>query len=134
MIDSKKKGVKMSIIVALLVIGFIAGSLSGFVGIGGGMVVVPALIFLLGLTQHQAQGTSLAMMLPPIGILAAVNYYKVGQLDSKLIYYAAILAVTFIIGGYFGSKLSLSLSPNVVRKSFGVIMIITAIKMIFFTK
>ena len=115
-------------ILILVVIGLLAGALGGFVGIGGGLIIVPALVFFLGLTQFQAQGTSLAMMLPPIGILAVLNYAKTDNVNWK---YSLILAGAFIIGGYFGSKLSLSLSPNVVRKAFGVLMILAAIKLIF---
>lgn len=115
-------------IIVLIVIGLLAGTLGGFVGIGGGLIIVPALIFFLGMTQFQAQGTSLAMMLPPIGILAVINYAKSDNLDWK---YAMILAGAFIIGGYFGSKLTLSLSPVVVKRTFGVLMIFAAIKLIF---
>ena len=115
-------------ILILIVIGLIAGILGGFVGVGGGLIIVPALVFFLGMTQFQAQGTSLAMMLPPIGILAVMNYAKTDNLNWK---YAMILAGAFIIGGYFGSKLTLSLSPTVVKKAFGVLMILAAIKLIF---
>jgi uncharacterized membrane protein YfcA len=112
----------------LVIIGLVAGILGGFVGVGGGIVVVPALIFFLGMTQFQAQGTSLVMMLPPIGFLAVLNYAKSDNLNWK---YGLILAIAFVIGGYFGSKLSLSLSPTMVKKAFGVLMIIAAIKLIF---
>lgn len=115
-------------IVILVIIGLIAGALGGFVGIGGGLIIVPALVFFLGMTQFQAQGTSLAMMLPPIGILAVMNYAKSDNLNWK---YAFILAGAFIVGGYFGSKLSLSLSPLIVKRVFGVLMIAAALKMIF---
>lgn len=115
-------------ILILLIIGLVAGALGGFVGIGGGLIIVPALVFFLGMTQFQAQGTSLAMMLPPIGILAVMNYAKSDNLNWK---YAMILAGAFIVGGYFGSKLSLSIPPLLVKKIFGVLMIIAAIKMIF---
>lgn len=112
----------------LAAIGFLAGVLSGFVGIGGGLLIVPALVFFLGMTQFEAQGTSLAMMLPPIGILAVINYAKTGNLNWK---YALVLATVFIIGGYVGSKVTLALSPQLVKKIFGVIMIIAAFKLIF---
>jgi uncharacterized membrane protein YfcA len=115
-------------LIILIIVGFIAGILGGFIGIGGGLIIVPALVFFLGMTQFQAQGTSLAMMLPPIGILAVLNYSKTDNLNWK---YAAILAGAFIIGGYFGSKLSLSLSPVHVKRIFGVLMIFAALKMIF---
>ena len=115
-------------ILILIAIGLTAGILSGFVGIGGGLLIVPALIFFLGMSQFEAQGTSLAMMLPPIGILAVLNYHKTGNLNWT---YAIILAAVFIIGGYIGSKLSLSLSPQLVKKIFGVLMLAAAFKLIF---
>lgn len=120
----------VSTIAILVLIGLAAGVLSGFVGVGGGIVIVPALIYFLGLTQHQAQGTSLMLMLPPIGVLAVYNYYQSGQLDKQLILYAIIIALTFIIGGYFGSKLSLKLSPLLVKFVFGIILLYVSIKMI----
>ena len=114
--------------IILIVIGLLAGILSGLVGVGGGIVMIPLLIIFLGLTQHQAQGTALFAMLPPIGILAAMNYYKAGFVKWE---YAAVIALTFVVGGYFGSKLSISLPEQTVRKVFGVIMLIGAIKLIF---
>jgi uncharacterized protein len=120
----------VSTIAILVLIGLAAGVLSGFVGVGGGIVIVPALIYFLGLTQHQAQGTSLMLMLPPIGVLAVYNYYQSGQLDKQLILYAIVIALTFIIGGYLGSKLSLKLSPLLVKFVFGIILLYVSIKMI----
>ena len=114
--------------IILIVIGLLAGILSGLVGVGGGIVMIPLLIIFLGLTQHQAQGTALFAMLPPIGVLAAMNYYKEGFVKWE---YAAVMALTFVVGGYFGSKLSISLPDQTVRKVFGVIMLIGAIKLIF---
>ncbi len=114
--------------IILIVIGLLAGILSGLVGVGGGILMIPLLIMFLGLTQHQAQGTALFAMLPPIGILAAMNYYKEGFVKWE---YAAVMALTFVVGGYFGSKLSISLPDQIVRKVFGVIMLIGAIKLIF---
>lgn len=116
------------LIITLILIGLLAGALSGFVGIGGGVIIVPALVYILGLTQHQAQGTSLLLMLPPIGILAVINYYKAGQLNWT---YGIIIAAAFIAGGYFGSKLSLKLSPGLVKLSFGIIMAYVAFTMIW---
>ncbi|MFT5336181.1 MAG: putative membrane protein YfcA [Sphingobacteriales bacterium] len=112
----------------LVCIGLFAGILSGFVGIGGGIVIVPCLIYFLGLGQHEAQGTSLALMLPPIGILAFMNYYKAGNLNLN---YALVVAATFIIGGYFGSKISLKMDPAVVKKVFGIVMLVASVKIIF---
>jgi len=117
----------ISTFIILIFIGLLAGILSGLVGVGGGIIMIPLLIILLGLTQHQAQGTALFAMLPPIGILAAINYYKQGFVKWE---YAAVIAFTFVIGGYFGSKLSLSLPPQMVRRIFGVIMLLGAIKLI----
>ena len=114
--------------IILIVIGLLAGILSGLVGVGGGILMIPLLIMFLGLTQHQAQGTALFAMLPPIGILAAMNYYKEGFVKWE---YAAVIALTFVVGGYFGSKLAISLPNQTVRKVFGVIMLIGAIKLIF---
>jgi hypothetical protein len=114
--------------IILIVIGLLAGILSGLVGVGGGILMIPLLIIFLGLTQHEAQGTALFAMLPPIGILAAMNYYKAGFVKWE---YAAVIALTFVVGGYFGSKLSISLPEQTVRRVFGVIMLIGAIKLIF---
>ena len=112
----------------LIVIGLLAGLFGGLIGVGGGIIIIPLLILMLGMTQHQAQGTALFTMLPPIGILAAINYYKQGVVNLE---YASIIAFTFLIGGYFGSKISLNLSPELIRRIFGVVMLIGAIKLIF---
>ena len=114
--------------IILIVIGLLAGILSGLVGVGGGILMIPLLIMFLGVTQHEAHGTAIFAMLPPIGILAAMNYYKEGFVKWE---YAAVMALTFVVGGYFGSKLSISLPDQTVRKVFGVIMLIGAIKLIF---
>lgn len=111
----------------LLCIGLLAGIASGFVGIGGGMIIVPALAFGLGLNQHMAQGTSLAMMIPPIGILAVMSYYKAGQIQLE---YAGILALTFILGAWMGSKWALRINPSIVRLIFGMFMLFAAGRLI----
>ena len=111
----------------LLCIGLLAGIASGFVGIGGGMIIVPALVFGLGLNQHMAQGTSLAMMIPPIGILAVMSYYKPGQIQME---YAGILALTFVLGAWMGSKWALRINPSVVRLIFGLFMLFAAGRLI----
>jgi hypothetical protein len=122
----------ISTLLLLVLIGLLAGVLSGMVGVGGGIIIVPALVYFLGLSQHSAQGTSLALMLPPIGILAAMNYYKAGNLNLK---YALVIAAAFIIGGYFGSKVSLVyISESLMKKIFGFVMLFAAIKLIFFSK
>ena len=112
---------------SLLLIGILAGLLSGLVGVGGGVVMVPLLVLFLGLTQHQAQGTSLAVLAVPVTALAVFNYYKEGQLDFK---YAAVIAIFFIVGSFLGSKLALSLDQKSLKKIFAVILIGIAIKML----
>ena len=116
------------IVIILIIIGLLAGLLSGLVGVGGGILMIPLLIMFLGFTQHQAQGTALFAMLPPIGILAAMNYYKQGFVKWE---YAVVIALAFVAGGYLGSKISLSLSPQMVRRLFGLVMLIGAIKLVF---
>ena len=110
----------------LIIIGLLAGLLSGVIGVGGGLIMIP-LLLLLGLSQHEAQGTSLAVMLPPIGVLAVMNYYNAGFVKWD---FAIIIAVTFIVGGYFGSKYAISLNPGLLKKLFGFIMLVVAIKFI----
>ena len=116
-----------SMLLTLIVIGIITGIMAGMLGIGGAIIMIPALVYFMGFTQQMAQGTSLAVMLPPIGIIAAYNYYKAGQVDIK---FAIILAVCFLVGSYFGSKLALSLPQPVLRKIFGVLLLLVAAKML----
>lgn len=119
-------------IITLLLIGVIAGILSGMIGIGGGIVIVPALVFFLGLSQLTAQGTSLAIMLPPVGFMAVYNYHKAGNLEWK---YALLISVAFVIGGYIGSKLSIDVfSESVVKKIFGMVLLVVAFKLVFIDK
>ncbi|MBU47015.1 MAG: permease [Flavobacteriales bacterium] len=115
-------------VILLIIIGLLAGLLSGLVGVGGGILMIPLLVIFLGFTQHQAQGTALFAMLPPIGILAAINYYKEGFVKWE---YAAVIALTFVVGGYFGSKLSINLPDQIVRRFFAFVMLIAAIKILF---
>lgn len=114
----------------LVLIGILAGILGGFVGVGGGIIIVPALVYFMGLTQHQAIGTSIAVMLPPIGIMAAMNFYKSGDLNIN---YAMVIATAFVVGGYFGSRWSIALkdSVHIVKLVFGLIMLYGAIKLIY---
>jgi uncharacterized protein len=118
-------------IIILLLIGLLSGILSGMFGVGGGILIVPALVFFVGMTQHEAQGTSLGLMLLPIGIMAAMNYYKTGNLNIK---FGLIIAFAFVIGGYFGSKISLQLDQLLLKKLFGGIMFLVSLKLIFFSK
>ncbi len=111
----------------LLAIGVVTGVMAGMLGIGGAIIMVPALVFIMGFSQQMAQGTSLAVMLPPIGIIAAYNYWKAGQVNIK---FALILAVAFIIGSYFGSKLALNLPQPVLKKIFGILLLLVAARML----
>ena len=110
----------------LLLIGLLAGITSGFVGIGGGLIIVPALIYFLGMSQHSAQGTSLAMMLPPVGILAVMSYARAGHVHYTQ---AALLAITFFLGAYWGSKWSLRISPHWVRLIFAGILFLSSLQL-----
>ena len=112
----------------LIVIGLMAGVFGGIFGIGGAIIMIPAMVYFLGVDQHTAQGTSLAVMLPPIGLFAAYNYYKAGQVN---LWYAVIIAVSFMIGGYFGSKIALNLPEQIMKKVFGIFLIIMALRLIF---
>ena len=112
----------------LILIGLMAGVFGGIFGIGGAIIMIPAMVYFLGVDQHTAQGTSLAVMLPPIGLFAAYNYYKAGQVN---LWYAVIIAVSFMIGGYFGSKIGLNLPEQIMKKVFGIFLIIMALRLIF---
>jgi len=118
-------------ILGLLMIGLVAGVISSMVGIGGGVVIVPALVILFSISQKMAQGTSLVMLLPPIGVLAVINYYKAGYVDFKI---AGVLIVAFVIGSYFGSKVALNLQESTLKRIFGVFLMLLAVKYVFFTK
>ena len=116
-------------IILLILIGLAAGFLSGLIGVGGGIIIVPALVILLGFSQKLAQGTSLGILLLPVGILAVLQYYKQGYLNLN---YVAIVSITFVLGGFLGSKLALSLSDEKMKKIFAVVMMVIAVKMLFF--
>ena len=118
----------MNSILILLAIGVAAGMLSGLVGVGGGIIIVPVLVYLLGYSQHAAQGTTLFLFMLPVGALGVYNYYKAGNVDIRA---AFIIGSTFIVGSYFGSKLALAIDQNTVKKIFGVIILFVSIKMIF---
>ncbi len=115
-------------IIIMASVGLLGGFVSGAFGIGGGIVIVPALIFLAGMTQHEAQGTSLAMMLAPIGILAVFNYYKSGYVNIR---FAVILMIAFLLGSYFGSKMAIHIEGKLLRQTFGVLTVLMGLKFIF---
>lgn len=118
----------LTTIIILVLIGLMAGVFGGLFGIGGAVIMIPALVYFLGVDQHMAQGTSLAVLLPPIGLFAAWNYYKEGQVN---IWFAVIIAISFMVGGYFGSKLALNLPEQLMKKIFAVFLILIALKLIF---
>lgn len=113
-------------LVYLVLIGVSAGMLSGVVGVGGGIIVVPALIYVLKMSPLEAQGTSLALMLPPIGIFAFMQYYKAGNINLT---YSAIIAVTFTVSAFFGARYAQKMDQNLIKLIFGSVMIIAAIKL-----
>ncbi len=119
-----------TLVVSLIVIGLLGGMLSGMFGIGGGVIMVPLMVFLLSFTQHQAQGTSLAVLSFPVAFVAAYNYYNSGEnvVDWK---FAVIIAFSFIIGGYFGSKLAISINQTLLKKLFSLLLLVAAIKLFF---
>jgi len=115
----------------LLAIGLIAGVLSGMFGIGGGLIIVPALLFLVKMQQFEALGTSLAALIPPVGLLGAIEYYRNGHINLK---YAALIAFGLFIGAYFGARITLSLSPDLVRRMYAIFLLIVAARILFFGK
>lgn len=115
----------------LVIIGLTAGILSGLVGVGGGIIIVPALVFFLGFSQYEAQGTSLGLLLLPVGILAVLNYYNKGYIDVRVV---LVMCIAFVIGGWLGSKLALTLSQEVIKKVFAVVLFYTAFRMLGWDK
>jgi uncharacterized membrane protein YfcA len=111
----------------LVIIGLAAGILSGLVGIGGGLVMVPAMVWLLGYSQHQAQGTSLAVLMLPVVFLAVRDYYKAGHIDPKVV---GVIALAFVLGGFFGGKWALALPVDQLKKIFGVVLLAAALKLL----
>jgi uncharacterized protein len=112
-------------LLAYIALGIFAGVLGGVLGIGGGIIIIPILVFVFGLSQHLAQGTTLALLVPPIGILAAITYYKQGFVDVKI---AGLIAVGFVIGGFFGAKIATQLPTDILAKIFGITLILVGVK------
>ncbi len=106
-----------------IVIGVFAGIISGLIGIGGGIVIIPCLVYIFGFSQHLAQGTTLAMMIPPIGLLAALAYYKQGYVNLPV---AGLMCLGFILGGYLGAKFAIGFSDAILRKIFGACLLVIA--------
>jgi uncharacterized membrane protein YfcA len=118
-------------ILLLVVVGLLAGVLSGLVGLGGGVIIVPALVFLLRFSQHQATGTSLGVLLLPAGIFAVMNYYQKGYVDFKVV---LLIFVGFLAGGWLGSKISLNIPEGMLKKIFAIVLLLIAGKVLFFDK
>jgi uncharacterized membrane protein YfcA len=123
----KPKSMDTNMILGLLLIGLAAGVLGGMVGVGGGLIVVPALVFFFGFSQHEAQGTSLGLLVLPVALLGMLNYYKQGYVDFKVV---GLLAVSFLIGSYFGSKWAITLPQETIKKYFALLLFYSAFKMI----
>jgi len=114
--------------ISLAILGLVAGVASGVIGIGGGIILVPALVFLFGLSQHQAQGTTLALLVPPIGILAAWTYWKQGFVDLRI---AGLICLGFLVGSLLGAKLSVGLPDQLLQRVFGITLLLISLRMIF---
>ncbi len=121
-------------LLSLSLIGIAAGVLSGLFGIGGGIVIVPALVLLLGMPQHMATGTSLVALLLPVGVLGVYNYYKNGNINSENIQFGLIIAAGLFIGAYFGSKIAIGLSRETLQKMFAGLLFVLSIYLFFFKK
>lgn len=113
----------------LIILGLVAGILSGLIGIGGGIIIVPVLVLWFGMSQQLAQGTTLALLLPPIGILAVITYYKQGMVDFKV---AGLIIIGFVIGGMLGAKIATGLPSPVLERIFGGVLLLISLKMLFF--
>lgn len=116
-------------ILLYLLLGLVTGILSGLIGIGGAIIIIPSLVLLFGLSQHTAQGTTLALMVPPIGLLAAWTYYQKGFVDLKI---AAFICIGFFIGGLLGAKFAIGIPDQILRKIFGIALLAASLRMLFF--
>jgi len=112
-----------------VLLGLFAGTVSGFLGIGGASIIVPALVLIWGLSQHQAQGTTLALMVPPIGLLAALKYYQSGNVNLAI---AAFVCIGFFAGGLIGASLVQYVPDLLLRRIFGVFFLFVAVRMIIY--
>jgi uncharacterized protein len=112
---------------ALLAIGLIAGVFAGMFGIGGGIVIVPALLLVVKMKELDAIATSLAAMIPPVGLLGAMAYYRTGHINIR---YAALVALGIFLGAYFGARIMISLPPTLIRRLYGVFLAVMAIRML----
>lgn len=118
----------MLAILPFLLLGLTIGSISGLIGIGGGALITPALVYLFGFSQHQAQGTTLALLVPPIGLFAAWTYYSAGHVDIKA---AILICVGFVLGSIVSSKFAVNIPELILKRTFGVSLLVVSLKMIF---
>lgn len=119
----------LTLVISLVIIGLLAGVLSGFMGVGGGVVMIPLMMLFLGFDQHEAQGMSLAVLAVPVTFIAAYTYHSSGHpINWK---FALVIAIFFVVGGYLGSKVAVSINQNMLKKIFAVVLVIAAIKMFF---
>ena len=116
------------ITLGFLLLGLTAGTVSGLIGIGGGVLITPTLVYLFGFSQHSAQGTTLALLVPPIGLLGALTYYQQGYVDLKV---AALVCLGFFLGGLLGAKLAVNIPEVFLRRLFGTAMLLVALRMLF---
>ncbi len=129
--NDKSINMTMQTVFLLILVGLAAGVLSGMIGIGGGIIIVPALVYILGFSQKAAQGTSLGLLLLPVGILAVINYYKAGFIDVKVV---GIMCVAFVLGGWLGSKFAIAIPQETIKKIFAIVLILVAGKMLLLDK
>jgi uncharacterized membrane protein YfcA len=118
----------VSQLLILVLIGLLAGALSGFVGVGGGIIIVPAMIYFMHMNQMQAQGVSLALLMLPVGVLGVMNYYKAGHIQFN---YVLIMAVGFVLGNYFGSKYAMRVPEHKIKFLFSLLMLYVAVQMLW---
>jgi uncharacterized protein len=116
-------------VLVLLAVGLAAGVLSGMFGIGGGVIIVPALIFLMKMKPLEAMATSLAALIPPVGLLGAYEYYRNGHIHVMS---ALLIAAGLFAGAYFGAKITLSLPADLIRRMYAVFLLAISVKMLFF--
>jgi uncharacterized membrane protein YfcA len=115
-------------IIGFLSLGLTAGVISGLIGIGGGVLITPALVYLFGFSQYSAQGTTLALLVPPIGLLGALTYYHQGYVDLKV---AILVCLGFFLGGFVGAKFAVHMPELFLRRLFGAAMLIVSLRMLF---
>lgn len=115
--------------ISLLVIGVAAGMLSGMFGVGGGVIIVPSLVFLFGMSQQTASGTSLMALLLPVGLLGVLEYYRSGKISTENIWFGLIIALGLLAGAYFGARIAIDMPSDILRRLFAVFLVFTAIRL-----